>query len=67
MNLSEAIDLVEKDERALQEKYSRLVDEETDPFVKAFFNRIVKDAKKHEKKLHKKYEKILATLNKKAF
>lgn len=67
MNLSEAIDMVTKDERELQEKYLKLADQETDPFAKAFFNRIVKDAAKHEKKLHKKYEKILATLNKKAF
>ncbi len=67
MNLSEAIDMVAKDERALQEKYLRMADQETDPFVKAFFNRIVKDAVKHEKKIHKKYEKILSALNKKTF
>jgi rubrerythrin len=67
MNLSEAIDMVEKDERALQEKYAKLAEEEQDPFVKVFFARIVKDAKKHEQKLHKKYEKILAALSKKAF
>ncbi len=67
MNLSEAIDMVAKDERALQEKYLKLADEETDPFVKAFFNRIVKDATKHEKKLHKKYEKVLSSLSKKTF
>ena len=67
MNLSEAIDMVTKDERELQEKYLKLADQETDPFAKAFFNRIVKDAAKHEKKLHKKYEKILSTLNKKTF
>ena len=67
MNLSEAIDMVTKDERELQEKYLKMADRETDPFVKAFFNRIVKDAAKHEKKLHKKYEKILSTLNKKTF
>lgn len=67
MNLSEAIDMVAKDERALQEKYLKMADEETDPFVKAFFNRIVKDAVKHEKKIHKKYEKILSALNKKTF
>lgn len=67
MNLSEAIDTVVKDERSLQEKYLKLADGETDPFVKAFFNRIVKDATKHEKKLQKKYEKILSSLNKKTF
>ena len=67
MNLSEAIEMVAKDERELQEKYLKMGDTETDPFVKAFFNRIVKDARKHEKKLRKKYEKILASLNKKTF
>lgn len=67
MNLSEAIDMVTKDERDLQERYLKMADQETDPFVKAFFNRIVKDAAKHEKKLHKKYEKILSSLNKKTF
>lgn len=67
MNLSEAIDMVTKDERELQEKYLKMADQETDPFAKAFFNRIVKDAAKHEKKLHKKYEKILSTLSKKTF
>jgi len=67
VNLSEAIDMVTKDERELQEKYLKLADQETDPFAKAFFNRIVKDAAKHEKKLHKKYEKILSTLSKKTF
>ncbi len=59
--------MVTKDERELQEKYLKMADKETDPFVKAFFNRIVKDAAKHEKKLHKKYEKILSALNKKTF
>ena len=67
MNLSEAIDMIAKDERALQEKYLRLADEESDPFVKAFFNRIVKDATKHERKVNKKYAKILAALSKKTF
>ena len=67
MNLSEAIEMVAKDERELQEKYLKMADQETDPFVKAFFNRIVKDATKHEKKLRKKYEKILASLSKKTF
>ncbi len=67
MNLSEAIGIVAKDERELQEKYTRLADQETDPFVKAFFGSVVKDATKHEKKVHKKYGKILATLNKKTF
>lgn len=61
------MDMVTKDERELQEKYLKMADQETDPFAKAFFNRIVKDAAKHEKKLHKKYEKILSTLNKKTF
>ncbi|HHT9136740.1 MAG: hypothetical protein Q6358_03030 [Candidatus Brocadiales bacterium] len=67
MNLSEAIEMVARDERELQEKYLKMADQEADPFVKAFFNRIVKDATKHEKKLRKKYEKILASLNKKTF
>ena len=67
MNLSEAIDMVVKDERMLQEKYAKIAEQEVDPFVKTFFNRIVKDAVKHEKKLHKKYEKLLAALNKKTF
>lgn len=67
MNLTEAIDMVAKDERDLQEKYSKLADEESDPFVKAFLHRIVKDATKHEKKIYKKYEKVLATLNKKTY
>ena len=58
MNLSEAIDMVVKDERSLQEKYLKLADGETDPFVKAFFNRIVKDATKHEKKLQKNMKRF---------
>ncbi|KKO21143.1 MAG: hypothetical protein DCC43_04345 [Candidatus Brocadia sp.] len=67
MNLTEAIDMVAKDERDLQLKYTKVADEETDPFVKAFLHRIVKDAIKHEKKIYKKYEKVLATLNKKTY
>ncbi|OQZ04242.1 MAG: hypothetical protein B6D34_04515 [Candidatus Brocadia sp. UTAMX1] len=67
MNLTEAIDMVAKDERDLQSKYTKLADEERDPFVKAFLNRIVKDAMKHEKKIYKKYEKVMATLNKKTY
>ena len=53
MNLSEAMDMVARDERELQEKYLRLAEQEADPFVKAFFSRIVKDAAKHEKKVRK--------------
>ncbi len=67
MNLSQALDMVAKDERELQEKYLKLADQETDPFVKAFFQRIVKDAAKHEKKVHKKYSKLLSTLSKKTY
>ncbi|MDR4506837.1 MAG: hypothetical protein MRJ65_01145 [Candidatus Brocadiaceae bacterium] len=67
MDLSEAMDMAINDERALQEKYSRLAQEENNPFVKAFLERIVVDAKKHEKRLRKKYEKLLAGLKKKAF
>ncbi|HHT9130399.1 MAG TPA: hypothetical protein ACFYEC_06000 [Candidatus Brocadiaceae bacterium] len=67
MDISEAMDTVMKDERALQEKYAQLAEQEKDPFVKAFFNRIVKDAIKHEKKVWKKHEKILATLQKRTY
>lgn len=67
MDLSQALDMVAKDERELQEKYLKIADEETDPFVKAFFHRIVKDAIRHEKKVYKKYEKILNTINKKTY
>ncbi len=67
MNLSEAMDIVIKDESALQEKYAKLAEQETDPLLKAFFARIVKDAKTHEKKLHKKYGKILSTLKRRTF
>lgn len=67
MNLSEAMDMVARDERELQEKYLKLADQENDPFVKAFFNRVVKDARKHEKKVYKKYTKVLASLSKKIY
>lgn len=67
MNLSQALDMIAKDERELQEKYLKLADQETDPFVKAFLHRIIKDAVKHEKKVYKKYEKILRTVNKKTY
>ena len=67
MNLSEAMDMVAHDERELQEKYLRLAEQEADPFVKAFFSRIVKDAAKHEKKVRKKYAKLLSTLSKKTY
>ncbi len=67
MNLSEAMDMVIKDEIELQEKYVKLAEQETDPLLKAFFVRIVKDAKYHEKKLHKKYEKLLSTLKRRTF
>ncbi len=67
MNLSEAMDMVAHDERELQEKYLKLADMETDPFVKAFFSRVVKDAAKHEKKVQKKYAKLLSTLSKKTY
>ncbi len=67
MNLSEAMDMVIKDENEFQEKYTKLAEQETDPLLKTFFNRIVKDAKRHEKKLHKKYARILSTLKKRTF
>lgn len=67
MNLFEALDMVAKDEKDLQEKYLKLADQEADPFVKAFLQRIVKDAVKHEKKVYKKYEKILNIINKKTY
>ena len=67
MNLSEAMDMVIKDEVELQEKYIKFAEQETDPLLKAFFTRIVKDAKYHEKKLHKKYGKLLSTLKKRTF
>lgn len=67
MNLSEAMKMVAMDERVLQEKYAKLAEQEKDPFVKAFLKRIVIDAIKHEKKIHKKYSKLLATLNKKTY
>lgn len=67
MNLSQALEMVAKDERELQEKYLKMAEQEMDPFVKAFLNRIVKDAVKHEKKVYKKYEKILHTINKKTY
>ncbi|MCF6158197.1 MAG: hypothetical protein E3K32_06440 [wastewater metagenome] len=67
MDLSEAMNMVAGDERDLQEKYAKLAEQAADPFVKAFFKRIVIDAKKHEKKVHKKYSKLLAALNKKTY
>lgn len=65
--LSETMDMVARDERELQEKCLKLAEQETDSFVKAFFSRIVKDAAKHEKKVHKKYAKLLSTLSKKTY
>ncbi len=62
MNLSEAMEMVLKEEKELQDKYTKLAEEEKDPLLKAFFNGIVKDSTKHEKKLNKKYIKLLATL-----
>lgn len=50
-----------------KKKYLKLAEQETDPFVKAFFHRIVKDAVRHEKKVYKKYEKILHTVSKKTY
>ncbi|MFQ5965577.1 MAG: ferritin-like domain-containing protein [Candidatus Scalinduaceae bacterium] len=67
MNLSEAMEMVIKDEKELQEKYVKLAEQQTDPLLKTFFKRIVKDALNHEKKLHKKYERLLSTLKKKTF
>ena len=62
MNLSEAMEMVIKEEKELQEKYIKLAEQETDPLLKAFFNGIVRDSTKHEKKLNKKYTKLLSTL-----
>ncbi len=62
MNLSEAMEMVINEEKELQERYTNLAEKETDPLLKAFFNGIVKDSAKHEKKLHKKYVKLLSTL-----
>jgi rubrerythrin len=62
MNLSEAMEMVIKEEQELQKKYTKLLEQEKDPFLKAFFNGIVKDSTKHEKKLNKKYVKLLSTL-----
>ncbi len=62
MNLSEAMEMVIKEEKEVKEKYSKLAEQETNPFLKAFFHGIVKDSAKHEKKLNKKYTKLLSTL-----
>lgn len=67
MNLSEAIEIVIKDEIELQEKYTKLAEKQTDPLLKAFFDRIVIDAQNHERKLRKKYAKLLHTLKKRMF
>lgn len=67
MNLTEAMEMVIKDEAELQEKYTKLAEQEADPLVKTFFSRIAKDSKKHKKKLQKKYEKLLSTLKKRTF
>ena len=62
MNLSEAMEMVIKEEKELQDKYTKLAEKETDPLLKAFFNGIVKNSTKHEKILNKKYVKLLSTL-----
>jgi rubrerythrin len=62
MNLSEAMEMAIKEQKELQDKYTKLAGQEMDPFLKAFFNGIVKDSTKHEKKLNKKYAKLLSTL-----
>ena len=62
MNLSEAMEMVIKEEKELQEKYTKLAEQETDPLLKVFFNGIIKDSTKHEKKLNKKYVKLMSTL-----
>lgn len=67
MDLSEAMNMVAKDERDLQEKYSNFANHESDPLVKAFLKRIVIDAQKHEKKVYKKYSKLLSSLTKKTY
>ncbi len=62
MNLSEAMEMVIKEEQELRKKYKKLAEQEKDPLLKAFFNGVVKDSTKHEKKLNKKYVKLLSTL-----
>ncbi len=62
MNLSEAMEMVIKEEKELQVKYTKFAEQETDPLLKAFFNGILKDSTKYEKKLNKKYAKLLSTL-----
>ncbi len=62
MNLSEAMEMVIKEVKELQVKYTKLAEQETDPLLKAFFKGILKDSTKHEKKLNKKYAKLLSTL-----
>ncbi len=66
MHLSEAMEMVIKEEKEIQNKYIKLAEQETDPLLKAFFNGTVKDSIKHEKKLNKKYVKLLSTLKKRA-
>ena len=66
MHLTEAMEMVIKEQKELQNKYTKLAEQETDPLLKAFFNRITKDSIKQEKKLNKKYVKLLSRLNKRS-
>ncbi len=56
------MEMVIKEEQELRKKYKKLAEQEKDPLLKAFFNGVVKDSTKHEKKLNKKYVKLLSTL-----
>ena len=64
MHLTEAMEMVIKEEKETQNKYTKLAEQETDSLLKAFFNGIVKDSIILEKKVNKKYLKLLSTLNK---
>ncbi len=62
MNLSEAMEMAIEEVKVLQEKYTKLAEQTTDPMLKTFFNGIIRDSKKYEKKVNKKYVKLLSTL-----
>ena len=64
MHLTEAMEMVIKEQKELQNKYTKLAEQETDSLLKAFFNGIIKDSIIHEKKVNKKHLKLLSTLSK---
>ncbi len=64
MHLTEAMKVVIQEQKELQNKYTKLAEQETDSLLKAFFNGIVKGSIIREKKMNKKYLKLLTTLNK---